>query len=54
MINHGRTLLLNIWAQSAQKQQAGYEYIPPTFRPLVLPTVLTHETVRQAFERAAR
>lgn len=45
MINHGRTLLLNIWAQSAQKQQAGYEYIPPEFRPLVLPTVLN--TVRR-------
>lgn len=40
MINHGRTLLLNIWAQSAQKQQAGYEHIPGEFRPLVLPTVL--------------
>lgn len=45
MINHGRTLLLNIWAQSTQKQQAGYEYIPPEFRPLVLPTVLN--TVRR-------
>ncbi|NBT75263.1 hypothetical protein EBZ80_19430 [bacterium] len=45
MINHGRTLLLNIWAQSAQKQQAGYEYIPGEFRPLVLPTAL--KTVRR-------
>lgn len=45
MINHGRTLLLNMWAQSAQKQQAGYEYISPEFRPLVLPTVLN--TVRR-------
>jgi hypothetical protein len=45
MINHGRTLLLNIWAQSAQKQQAGYEHIPATFRPLVLPTFLN--TVRR-------
>lgn len=40
MINHGRTLLLNIWAQSAQSQQAGYELIPADFRPLVLPSSL--------------
>jgi hypothetical protein len=45
MINHGRTLLLNIWAQSAQKQQAGYEYISNSYRPLVLPTAL--KTVRK-------
>lgn len=40
MINHGRTLLLNIWAQSAQQRQLGYEYISGEFRPLALPTAL--------------
>jgi hypothetical protein len=40
MINHARTLLLNIFAQSANAQDAGYEYIPPTFKPLVLPNTL--------------
>jgi len=37
MINHARTLLLNIFAQSADKQLAGYEYIPVEYRPFVLP-----------------
>ena len=45
MINHGRTLLLNIWAQSVQTQHAGYEYVPAAYRPLVLPTAL--KTVRR-------
>lgn len=45
MINHGRTLLLNIWAQSAQQRQVGYEYIPAEFRPLMLPTALS--TIRR-------
>jgi hypothetical protein len=40
MINHARTLLLNIFAQSANKQDAGYEYIPDSFRPLTLPNTL--------------
>lgn len=40
MINHGRTLLLNIFAQSAGTRDAGYEYIPPAFRPLVIPSAL--------------
>lgn len=40
MINHARTLLLNIFAQSADKQLAGYEYIPGDYRPLVLPQTL--------------
>ncbi len=40
MINHARTLLLNIFAQSADKQLAGYEYIPVEYRPLVLPQTL--------------
>jgi hypothetical protein len=40
MINHARTLLLNIFAQSADKQLAGYEYIPVEYRPLVLPQSL--------------
>lgn len=41
MINHARTLLLNIFAQSADKQLAAYEYIPVEYRPLVLPQSLT-------------
>lgn len=36
MINHARTLLLNIFAQSADKQFAGYEYIPAEYRPIGL------------------
>ena len=40
MINHARTLLLNIFAQSAHLQDAGYEYISPTFRPIKLPNTL--------------
>jgi len=45
MINHARTLLLNIFAQSAHLQDAGYEYISPTFRPIKLPNTLT--TIRR-------
>jgi hypothetical protein len=45
MINHARTLLLNIFAQSADKQLAGYEYIPGEYRPLVLPQSL--KTIRR-------
>lgn len=40
MINHARTLLLNIFAQNANAQDAGYEYIPTTFKPLMLPNAL--------------
>lgn len=40
MINHARTLLLNIFAQSAHAQDAGYEYISPTFRPVKLPSTI--------------
>jgi hypothetical protein len=46
MINHARTLLLNIFAQSASNQDAAYEYIASTYRPLVLPTYL--KTIRRA------
>jgi hypothetical protein len=46
MINHARTLLLNIFAQSTSNQDAAYEYISPTYRPLVLPTYL--KTMRRA------
>lgn len=36
---------MNIWAQSAQQRQVGYEYIPVEFRPLMLPTALS--TIRR-------
>lgn len=36
MINHARTLLLNIPANRTQMQDPGYEYIPDTFRPVSL------------------
>jgi hypothetical protein len=38
MINHARTLLLNIAANRTQRSDPGYEYIPPEFRPITLPT----------------
>ena len=38
MINHARTLLLNIPANRTQMQDPGYEYIPDTFQPVVLPS----------------
>lgn len=40
MINHARTLLLNVQPKKNQRQDAGYEYIPETFRPLVFPMAL--------------
>ena len=40
MINHARTLLLNTRPQNSQRQDAGYEYMPATFRPVALPQAL--------------
>lgn len=40
MINHARTLLLNVSGASSQRQEPGEEYIPETFKPLALPTYL--------------
>jgi hypothetical protein len=40
MINHARTLLLNVSGLSSQRQEPGEEYIPETFRPLELPSYL--------------
>jgi hypothetical protein len=40
MINHARTLLLNISAQRTQLQDPGYEYVPTEFIPIQLPPAL--------------
>jgi hypothetical protein len=40
MINHARTLLLNIPARRTQMQDPGYEYIPDAFQPVRLNTAL--------------
>lgn len=40
MINHGRSLLLNISGSNYQPQYLGEEYIPPTFSRLDLPSYL--------------
>jgi hypothetical protein len=40
MINHARTLLLNVAGSSSQSSDNGEEYIPPSFAPLRLPTYL--------------
>lgn len=40
MINHARTLLLNQAPKLAHPSDIGYEYIPPAFKPLALPTTL--------------
>ncbi len=40
MINHARTLLLNVAGASSQTQYTGEEYIPPDFVPLSLPSYL--------------
>lgn len=40
MINHARTLLLNVAGSSSQSSDNGEEYIPPLFAPLLLPTYL--------------
>lgn len=40
MINHARTLLLNVAGASSQRQYPGEEYIPSEFQPVVLPSYL--------------
>jgi hypothetical protein len=45
MINHARTLLLNIPAQRGQLQDQGYEYIPEEFVPVQLTPALA--TIRR-------
>lgn len=40
MINHARTLLLNISAKTNRNEIPGYEYIPPNFVPIDLPQTL--------------
>lgn len=41
MINHARTLLLNISAERTQLQDAGYEYVPEAFKPIALDSTLS-------------
>lgn len=40
MINHARTLLMNVPGRSSQRQEPGEEYIPPTYVPVALPTYM--------------
>jgi len=40
MINHARTLLLNQSANRTSSADAGYEYVPPTYKETPLPTTL--------------
>jgi len=40
MINHARTLLLNMPANKAWRDAGSYEYIPPTFTPITLSSKL--------------
>lgn len=40
MINHARTLLLNVSAHRTHLQDAGYEYISPAYKPIALDGVL--------------
>lgn len=40
MINHARTLLINVAGTTSQRQDAGEEYIPPEFAPVTLPSYL--------------
>ena len=40
MINHARTLLLNVSAKRTNAQDAGYEYVSPAYRPAPLDGVL--------------
>lgn len=47
MINHARTLLLNQARNRTHYSDYGYEYIPPTFKPVVLPSVL--QNLRRLF-----
>lgn len=40
MINHARTLLLNLSGRTASREEPGYEYIPPEYSPVVLPSYI--------------
>lgn len=40
MINHARTLLLNVSGRSGTRQEVGEEYLPAAFRPLDLPSYI--------------
>lgn len=40
MINHARTLLLNVTGKSNPRQEVGEEFIPAEYRPLQLPSFL--------------
>lgn len=51
MINHARTLLLNVSGVSSQRQETGEEYIPETYRALELPSYL--QTPRKVLFGAA-
>lgn len=47
MINHARTLLLNQARSRTHYSDYGYEYVPPAFKPVVLPAVL--QNLRRLF-----
>lgn len=47
MINHARTLLLNQARSRTHYSDYGYEYVPPVFKPVVLPSVL--QNLRRLF-----
>jgi hypothetical protein len=51
MINHARTLLLNQSRNRAHYSDYGYEYVPPEFKPVVMPAVL--QTLRRLLFGAA-
>ena len=51
MINHARTLLLNMPAKKARRDATSYEYVPPAFNPIQLSGPLT--TIRAALFGAA-
>lgn len=40
MINHARTLLMNVSGRTSQRQEPGEEYIPASYRPVELPSYL--------------
>lgn len=40
MINHARTLLMNVPGSTSQRQEPGEEYIPETYQPVPLPSYL--------------
>jgi hypothetical protein len=51
MINHARTLLLNVRGSTSSRESIGEEYIPPNYTPTVLPTYL--QTLRRILFGAA-